>query len=145
MEKLNEQTKKNIYIAGGICIVVALACLTWFLFRDVPNNGPTADDVTGQLDTARTEQQQAADTLKSVQSGLNDSERTVDNLDQSNRDAQTTADRITESNKNIANAVSDAQSSNSSSAAILADSQRRISESESILQDVRSRSEKNTK
>jgi len=34
VEKLNEQTKKNLYIAGGICLIVALASLAWFLFRD---------------------------------------------------------------------------------------------------------------
>jgi len=137
VEKLNEQTKKNLYIAGGICLILALACLALFLFRDIPNNGTTANDVTEQLDTTAEQQRKAEDTLKSVQSGLDDSERTVDNLDQSNRDAQTTADRITESNTNIANAVSDAQSSNSSSAAILADSQSRIAECESILQEIR--------
>ena len=137
MEELNEQTKKNLYIAGGIFLIVALAGLAWFLFRDIPNNRGTANDITKQLDTTAEQQRKTADTLKSVESGLDDSERTVDHLEQSNRDAQSTAQRITESNTNIANAINNAQSSNSSSTAILADSQSRIAECKSILQEIR--------
>ena len=136
MEKLNEQTKTYMRLGGYILAAIILIALGWFLFRDIPNNGATVNDVTEQLDTTAEQQRKAEDTLKSVQSGLGDSERTVDHLDQSNRDAQATADRISESNTNIANAVSDAQSSNSNSAAILADSQSRLAECESILQAI---------
>jgi len=135
--KLNEQTKTYMRVGGYILAAIILIAFGWFLFRDVPNNRATTNDVTEQLDTVAEQQRKAEDAIKSVQSGLDDSERTVDHLDQSNRDAQATTGRIAESNTNIANAVSDAQSSNNSSAAILADSQSRIAECESILQEIR--------
>ena len=137
MGKLNEQTKTYMRVGGYILAAIILIALGCFLFRDVSNNGATTNDVTEQLDTVAEQQRKAEDAIKSVQSGLDDSERTVDHLDQSNRDAQATTGRIAESNTNIANAVSDAQSSNNSSAAILADSQSRIAECESILQEIR--------
>jgi len=119
--KLNEQTKTYMRVGGYILAAIILIAFGWFLFRDVPNNRATTNDVTEQLDTVAEQQRKAEDAIKSVQSGLDDSERTVDHLDQSNRDAQATTGRIAESNTNIANA----------------DSQSRIAECESILQEIR--------
>ena len=140
---MNEKTKKYIRYGGIVLGIVAICATGWFLFRDIRSDGGTADSVGTELDSAAAEQQRATDTLESVQSGLNDSESTVGQLEQSNSAAQSTADGIAESNSNIKKSVGDAENANDRSAELLADSQRRISECLRIVQDIRNGTGKN--
>ena len=136
---MNEKTKNYLRIGGIVIVVVFLCFASWFLLRDIHDNGTTADDVREQLDAVAREQQSAEKSLESVQSGIADSERTVERIEQSNSAAQSTVTGITESNNNIKTTVGNAQRANDSSAAIIADSESRISECKSILQAVRAR------
>lgn len=140
---MNEKTKKYIRYSGIVLGIVAICATGWLLFRDIRSDGGTADSVRTELDSAAAEQQRAADALGSVQSGLNDSESTVGQLEQSNNAAQSAADGIAESNSNIKKSVGNAENANGRSAELLTDSQRRISECLRIVQDIRNGTDKN--
>ena len=125
---------KSVIIVIGI---IAISAAAWFLFRDIPSNRGTADDVRTELDSAAAKQREAATTLKSVQSGIVDSERSVGQLESANNSAKTAAGNIESANNSIKNAIGNAQESNTKSTELIADSQRRISESIGILQAIR--------
>lgn len=142
---MNEQTKTYIRYFCYVIAVIFICATIWFLFRDIHDNGTTANDVREQLDSVAEQQRNAEKSLESVQSGIDDSLGTVGELEQSNNNAKSATTGITESNNNIETAVNNAQRSNDNSAAIIADSERRISESKSILQEIRTGTGTNTK
>lgn len=136
---------KKYKIPIAICGIAVVTFTIWFLFSDIRSDGRTADSVRTEFDSTAREQQQAADALESVQSGLDDSQSTVGRIEQSNNNAQSTTDRIAESNNAIKESVGNAAAANSESARLISDSQRRISESIGIVQEIRKGRAKDTR
>lgn len=130
---LNE--KKSIII--GVIIVIALVVAGWAMFSRVSSDGGTIDDLRNQLNTARADQQAAEDKLADIQSGLANSQSTVNSLEQSNSDAQATVGRIQDANTNIENAVNDATATNQSSADLITSSESGVRSSQSIIDEIR--------
>ena len=106
--------EKNITF-GIICFTL-IAITGWFLFRDVSDNGRTVSDLREQLTIVGEQQQSAIVTVREIRTGLENSERTVDEV-------KTTISRV--------------EKTNGQCREIINDSQRRIAESKSILQEVR--------
>lgn len=133
---MNDQTKIRLRYVGIAIVVIIVLAVGWAMFSRVSDNGRTIDDLKGQLDSARTEQRNAEEQLRAVQSGLSDSQRTVDGIDESNRNAEATADRISDINSTIKSSVDAAAATNGSSADVLADSEQRLGQCQQILDSV---------
>lgn len=133
---MNDFIKKHKVSITVSCIIIA-AFATWLLFRDIRSDRRTAGSVRTEFDSTAREQQQAADALESVQSGLDNSKSTVGRIEQSNNNAQSTTDRIAESNNAIKESVGNAAAANNESSKLIGDSQRRVSESLSVIQEIR--------
>lgn len=132
--------EKNImYVRYGLYTfaVIVVVWIGWLLFRNISDNGTTANSVRTELDNIRAEQRATKESLDSIQQQLTDSQRTVSGLEQSISDAQKTTDRIAAENSNIKAAINNATEYNNASANIIADSEQRIRESKSIIQEIR--------
>lgn len=128
-----------------VFVILFVFLIGWILFGNIHRDRGTADSVRTELDDATREQQQASDTLESVQHGIDDSQSTVNKLGQSNSDAQNTVDRISGSNNSAKKSVENAQRANSESSRLINDSQCRISKSLTVIQNIRSSARTNSK
>jgi septal ring factor EnvC (AmiA/AmiB activator) len=140
VEKLNEQTKNYLCIAGYVLCIIIVIAIGWAMLHD---NGGSTDKLRDQIDTAREQQQQTQRTLESISTGIRDSQRTVDDIDRSNSESQRTTENISRANDAIKESIDGASEQNTECRAIVSDSQQRISESKSILESVRKTAETN--
>ena len=143
--KMNEQTKQYIGILCDIIVVFFIVFAIWFLFRDIRYDGTGDADITRELDSIRTEQQRAAESIERIESGLDDSIGAIGSIEQSNSNAQNTVDRIEESNSSIKTAIDRVERGNRESQAIIADNQQRIGACKQVLCEIQRRAEENSK
>jgi len=123
-----EKLLRAFFYVAGFVFVLAVC---WYLLAepDVRDQRDRADDVTGALERAGSEQQRAIESAERIQSGL---ERSV-----------VVIERIEERTGNAADAVDRVADGNEAARRIVEDSQRRVAECAGILQSVRERARQN--
>ncbi len=121
--------KKTIAIGIGSILIVNLGI--WYLFgprTDVSDVGSGIDRIAGDLQSAKEQQQRAAESIGAIERGLESSTKSVDNIehgvDSAKESVDSAADRIDESEK------------------ITGSSEQLIERGESILATIRQRGKK---
>jgi uncharacterized membrane protein len=108
--------KKTYIVIGCLLVIVLISYKVWSNGNVVSDNGTGVDTVRSELGTAINQQSTAIATTKSIETGLNDSIKSVGNIEST---------------------VSHATATNTTSIATATDSASLIADCQRILRDVR--------
>ena len=139
---MNEKTLLFIRYAGYALLVIGMAISLWLLFRDIRTGTEPDYRVHERLEDTAREQQKAGDSLAEIRRGLDDSEASVERIDDGitddteragtiqdrTADAAASVDSIAERNSRVADKLADAEIRNAEAAAAIDDAARAISD-----------------
>jgi predicted negative regulator of RcsB-dependent stress response len=117
------QTNKNYLIGAGVLVLLGVFGY-WLYLTHISGDGTGANKVRQQLGNAIQQQSEAADTIKSVESGIGNSVKSVGNIE---------------------NTVSHIANTNATSIATATDSTSLIADSQRILREIRQRGTSKTR
>lgn len=129
---------KYIIYAVIIVLLIAWGRMLWGIYH---SGG--ADGIRESLNNVGEQQQQTIDSIRAIESGLDDSIRGIGQLEDAIGRAEERACDIENRNNRIKEKISDAQGRVEESRRVIAESQRGIEEGKRLLQSIRSRQKEN--
>ena len=129
---MNEKIKENAGICiSALLIVVGGWILYWALFGGgVRDDGGTAERARSGIENAQREQQDAAESIRGIRSGLADGEHRTDSIERRIESSERRASAVEIS-------VESAQSRISECRSVAQDSERRIEECLGVIEEIR--------
>lgn len=129
---MNDEHKKKIGICFGVAAIIAASfALHWALFGGgVRDDGGAAEHARTGIENAQREQQDAAESIGRIRSGLADGEHRADSIERRIESSERRASAVEIS-------VESAQSRISECRSVAQDSERRVKECLGVIKEVR--------